>query len=524
MKRALLLTLILSIATLGFSQNEEARYNYIRKSITRNADGSTDYRSAFSLTLFTHTAMNSTYGESFVAFNPQFQTVTINDAYTIRKNGKRIDLPANALVEVLPSYAAGAADFNYLKEWVIVHTGLDLGSTIYLDYSIHTKPGFNKHLDYNFVVDESSPISEYSLTIALPEGQALHQALYNPEGQVAAASDVKANGQRTINYSIKNIPAHSREGFQTTDLTRQWRFLCTTSDFETEMRELFYATPDPDIAAWGKEQVKTEPNVMKRLRAARQYVARQFKVVPVPLKEVGSIRPFAQIKQGAYITAYEQAAVLQQMLKACNIQADVQATFAPSLPKEFRTLNNAEKFLVTQQLGDSPVLISPDNDARPTSAPLVVGLSGEQANPAKPINIYKEYTATIAAANLNGEGSYLYSLPADGAAVNGWRMQTLPTLRETVFEIPAVVDETHTYTIKTDGQVKLAGSYTTNLSGPDGALLSETLSQAADGTITLVRRIALTRKTYTLQEYPAIRSIITTWLSPSHQKLLFVKK
>ena len=103
-------------------------------------------------------------------------------------------------------------------------------------------------------------------------------------------------------------------------------------------------------------------------------------------------------------------------------------------------------------------------------------------------------------------------------------MRTLPSLRETTFEIPSIIDETETFTIKTDGNVKLASTLSTSLAGPDGALMTETTTQAQDGTITLVRHIVLPKKTYTVAEYPAVRKMITTWLSPTHQKLLFVKR
>jgi len=65
----------------------------------------------------------------------------IHESYTRQKDGNIVKTPANALVEVLPSAAANAPAFNALREMVVVHTGLELGATIYLDYSITTKPG-----------------------------------------------------------------------------------------------------------------------------------------------------------------------------------------------------------------------------------------------------------------------------------------------------------------------------------------------------------------------------------------------
>jgi len=509
---------------LGMAQTEEARYNYYHKSITRNADGSTDYRVSFSITMFTHTAMNSTYGQTFITYNPQYQEVKVNEAYTIRKNGTKIALPTNALVQTIPSFAQKASDFNHLREFIVVHTGLDIGCTAYLDYTVHSKPGFNKHFDYNETVDMTSPITDYSLVLAVPASEKLQQSLYSPNGKVSATSDQTTNGQRVITYSLKNLPARSREGFQVSDITRQWRYLTTMSDFETEVRELFYGPIDPTISAWGKEQVAKEPEVIKRYNYIRKHVADNYTTTQIPFNQVWSVRPYAQIKKGAYITPAEQAVVLNQMLRSCNILSDVQVSFAPSLPKEFRTLNNAQRFVVTQQMGDEPKALDPGNANGSASAPLLVSLKGEKATPATPQVINRKRELSVDASKLNAEGYYLMQLPTDGCPVGGWYMQTLPTLRETAFEIPSIIDDTQTYVIKTDGKVKLAGSYSTNYAAQGGVVLTETASEAADGTITVVRHIVLPKKVYSVEEYSAAREAIMTWLSSTHQRLLFVKK
>ena len=75
-------------------------------------------------------SMNSTYGESFIVYNPDFQTLKIHSSYTRQKDGTIVKTPDNAFVEVLPRFAADAPAYNQLKEMVVVHTGLELGATI----------------------------------------------------------------------------------------------------------------------------------------------------------------------------------------------------------------------------------------------------------------------------------------------------------------------------------------------------------------------------------------------------------
>lgn len=136
-----LLLLCLFALTLPVTARE-AEFKKIKESWTLQADGTQVYRQSKVLTLYTHTAMNRTYGESFITYDPRYQTLQIHESYTRQKDGNIVKTPANALVEVLPSAAANAPAFNALREMVVVHTGLELGATIYLDYSITTKPGY----------------------------------------------------------------------------------------------------------------------------------------------------------------------------------------------------------------------------------------------------------------------------------------------------------------------------------------------------------------------------------------------
>ena len=131
------------------------------------------------LTLFTHAAMNGLYGESFIVYNPAYQELKIHESYTRQKDGKIVKTPENAFVEVLPAAAADAPAYNGLKEMVVVHTGLELGATICLDYSVITRPGYLPGLDVYVPVEELSPVKEYICSVSVPEGKPLNYALIN---------------------------------------------------------------------------------------------------------------------------------------------------------------------------------------------------------------------------------------------------------------------------------------------------------------------------------------------------------
>lgn len=193
---------ILLLAVLPAKAASEAEFRKLSKTYTLRADGSQEVRVQKELTLFTHAAMNSLYGETFIVYDPDFQKLEIHESYTRQKDGNVIKTPANALVEVLPSAAANAPAYNRLKEMVVVHTGLELGATIVLDYSIVSKAGYLPELDVCCPVKELSPIKEYTFRLNVPAGKAVHYELLNASAKPAIT---QGSGMKTFTWTLKDV-------------------------------------------------------------------------------------------------------------------------------------------------------------------------------------------------------------------------------------------------------------------------------------------------------------------------------
>lgn len=200
----LLCMLLMTTTVFGAS---EAEYKKLAKTWTLNADGSQEFRYDMELTLFTHTAMNGTYGESFIVYNPQYQELKINSSYTKQKDGTIIKTPDNAFVEVLPRNAADAPAYNHLKEMVVVHTGLELGATIYLDYTVTSKPGYLPEVDIFEELLQSSPVKEYTLTIVIPEAKELAYTLTNNPAKHLSNDPVEPVRQAGHYVTCQHLPA-----------------------------------------------------------------------------------------------------------------------------------------------------------------------------------------------------------------------------------------------------------------------------------------------------------------------------
>ena len=164
-------------------KKSDALYHTIKKEYTLHEDGSIDYRYTHDLEIRTHIAFNRMYGETFVVFNPEFQDLEVHKSVTTMRDGKEVPSPENAFNEVLPRWAAGAPDFNHLREMVITHTGLETGSTIHLDYSLHSKAGYLPFLSAKEILPQSSPVKEMEIIVRVPENQEIDYLLLNLPGQ-----------------------------------------------------------------------------------------------------------------------------------------------------------------------------------------------------------------------------------------------------------------------------------------------------------------------------------------------------
>ena len=85
---------------------------------------------------------------------------------------------------------------------VVVHTGLELGGTIYLDYSIKSQAGYLPELDICCPIKELSPIDEFTFRIEVPEGKTLHYELLNAS---ARPTEANKDGMKSVTWKLKNV-------------------------------------------------------------------------------------------------------------------------------------------------------------------------------------------------------------------------------------------------------------------------------------------------------------------------------
>ena len=187
MKKIILTIITLAVATIAMAQSKQpdAEYNLIRRSYKVNSDSTMELRFHKEIVLLRNRAITAyaDKGETFITYNPAFETLTINECYTIRPDGTKVNTPQNAFVLQLPSECANCGRLNDLREMAIVHTALEYNCTIVLDYTLKRRASF---LAERFNLNQDKPT--YTAEQSLPEAATLLSSLKCSDSKEYAAA------------------------------------------------------------------------------------------------------------------------------------------------------------------------------------------------------------------------------------------------------------------------------------------------------------------------------------------------
>lgn len=352
--------LIVLGTAISVSAAPEAEFKKLIKSWTLNTDGSQEFHYNMELTIYSYLAMRSLYGESFIQYNPEYQTLKINSSFTKQKDGTIVKTPDNAFVEVLPRSAADAPAYNHLKEMVVVHTGLELGATIYLDYTITTKAGYLPGLDIFEPIQQASPIKEYSLSVTVPVDKDLSYSLANP--QVMAKVNVE-EGMRTISWKLKNVKPASLAPMQRIESGDMQYLACST--FETNKEALNYLFGQFDrpesmpLISLAETLTEGKNTDTEKLQAIHSFIVNDFAHSRLSLSETGyHIRPAEDVIRSAYGTDAELINLLYGLLSAAKIETKVCAAYPVKDPQECSILKAVRLFIQAKADGQTYLLTS----------------------------------------------------------------------------------------------------------------------------------------------------------------------
>jgi hypothetical protein len=205
-KRIIIIVTIICTALSVFAKapKYDAVYHLISKSYTLNTDGSTEFRKRTELQIFTRMTFDE-FGETFITYNPDFQELIINEAYTIRKDGSKVETPANAFNPMLPESCTKCERLNGIRTMVVTHTALEYDALIVLDYTIRSKNFFFQELLEKVELYDNVPIEKYVVTVTTPDYKPAKFHL-NGENLHYAMMENTDKDRITTVYTFTNLP------------------------------------------------------------------------------------------------------------------------------------------------------------------------------------------------------------------------------------------------------------------------------------------------------------------------------
>ncbi|MBR1799054.1 MAG: DUF3857 domain-containing protein [Bacteroidales bacterium] len=198
---ATILVAVLSVAAVhnkAIAQQPDAIYKTVKHEWIVTSDTTSDYHYRHEIKILRNRALTgyADKGETFVTYNPAIEQLQINEVYTLRADGSKVEMPQNAFIEQLPSNCTDCGRFNQLREMVMVHTGMEYNCIVVVDYTLHRKYGLvNQTL--NLIKD--CPIENLEVNISVPSTQELNVKMNNP-GYLTFTPTVKSG---TTSYSLK---------------------------------------------------------------------------------------------------------------------------------------------------------------------------------------------------------------------------------------------------------------------------------------------------------------------------------
>lgn len=510
MKKYILIIAAL-LAVWNASAQTDATLDKVVESYTLNEDGSIEQNYQKVMRYHTHYSFFSLFGETFVVYNPEYQDLKINHCYTIQKDGTRVDAPANAFNEVLPRNAANAPAYNHLIEMVISHTGLELGATVYLDYTITTKADMQATLDIDRTFSQQGAnIKEYTLKVNLPAGKKLTWKLADSNVKPV----VKGN---SYTWTLRNLPAGAGEQLATANNEDLPRLTATTAESLAEA-----LTP---MTIESRELCRVDQALLAdakcdgcKAKAIQKYIVSGLGSCDVTPDVVGyRLRQCGEVMQTAYGTKAEKARAMARLMRAEGLNAEMVVVMPKNVTPNAKSITNYlvsfnNEFYGVDKLGTVDVALRADRDD-------IYTLAGEKiAIEPKVVtvnNTLEGYTAQCA-------GNYaIYTINATENGVDAWHLPALNSSRSEKCEIPSAIEENDTFVIALDGKKSMTADKSIVVANKAGKVAISIKNEADK--VTISRSISLPKTIYTAKEYADLRKLIQAWQNNAGREIIVAK-
>jgi len=336
---------------------------------TLHEDGSTTHRHEQKVRTLTPYAFSRILGETYILFDPTRQALEVLRNATTTPEGIEVSATPNSVNDILPGFCADAPPYAHLRERVVTHLGLDIGSVAHLEWEIRSEPGFLPWLMGEEVFALPHPIETKTVIVNVPREVPLAWRLLHGDG--VQAREEAAGGMRRFTWTMERIAMAPDEPMAPEAGDDAPLLVFSTAPAWEEaasvLAERLGAAMRPEAggtAAARARAIRRETTTdIDFVRAVERLVATEVATANVDSALLGYAPLPAEATFGANVgSPLDKAVLLAAMLRGEGIEAE------PVLVSRRHAM--AEDVPSWLQFGASLVAVSlPDADTSPTRAP-----------------------------------------------------------------------------------------------------------------------------------------------------------
>lgn len=492
---------IISYSIAQSTYTPDAEYNLLRRTYQFNADGSLDISYRKELKLIRNRAITeyADKGETFILYNPQTDSLIINESYTLLPDGKKINTPFNAFINQLPSECSDCDSYHELREMAIVHTALVPECIIVLDYTIH-RIGDPK-IQEQVILAEDCPIQQYELTIK----SSLKKFYYSANNIPSNA--IQKSDEGYYNLSLTQIPQTHNDPYLPNASTLYPTIYITNHLDGNTLADFNAITSTPlHISDTLQKYLYREKNE-EHIKVIRNHVIEQIKTNHIPSSLIGYRYQTAQNTYNNQCGTLTDKAIL---LTALYQKAGYQATLIPGTKEVVVTdgkKNHTTKMFDEQSISIEVIadgltyLVYPNQEQK-------MHLVGAAID-----NAYIIDTARTLEWNPKEleDGYFMFEIPQEKSQFNIHPSQLTSNRKSPIKLHP--VDEHFQYTIMLPYNVKMIGKNVNIHKSENGIGSVEITIKQIGNKLTINKHLAITTDTINPEQYKKFRELVKLWYS-----------
>ena len=267
-------------------------------------------------------------GQMPIQYSTSLQALEVLEAYTTTKDGQRIDVTPDKIIEQQLPQSSGAPMFSDRKVKMVIFPQVEVGSVITVRYRrTQLKPDFPGHFSFWETPPQSIDLEKSSISLTAPKDLVLHIDSRDASGGEVASSDPALRKWVWTFADSKGQPGEPRQ-IHTRDVA-PYVIVSTFDSYEAlarayDERARGMEQPSPEVRKLADEITKGIKDPRAQAAALYEWVTKNIRYVGIFLENGGYVPHAAEeIRVARYGDCKDHATLLEALLAAKKIRSSV---------------------------------------------------------------------------------------------------------------------------------------------------------------------------------------------------------